>query len=107
MSESPLPSFDVFYEEIFSLFPKGNPNEAHNELCYQIAVGNKTIDGHLIRLPFIKQKWKEYIDLCTSQGRDEKFVKSFKSWMSNKDYLVKHDVKLKPTKSLIRRRTKE
>jgi len=107
MSENPLPSFDVFCQEVFNLFPKGNPNDAHIEICYQLSTRIKDLDGSLLKYADIREKWKNYIDRCTKEGREEKYVKSFKSWMSNKDYLVKHDVKLKPTKSLIRRRTKE
>lgn len=98
-----VPSREAFIEETYNIFPKGNPETAFNEMVYQVQFIKKDFLGNEITYEIITKKFQQYINLCKTEVREEKYIKGLESWLKSKDYNIDYDKKLKPRKSLSNR----
>lgn len=71
----------------FNLFPKGNPETTFTVLNYAVNTF-KLFDGTPVTADHIYQKWKEYIDKCQTDARDQKYIKSMESFITSRDFNI-------------------
>lgn len=75
------------FEEAFNLFPKGNFQRAWSEAQYLY---------YSAQVPYelIVSKWKEYINKCMIDKKDEKYIMSMENFITKKEYESNFNVTL-------------
>jgi len=81
-----FPSREEFLE-VFSIFPKGNPEDAYREVKYNILTG-KTFTGQPLTWSLIKTSYTSYVTKRLEEQTQEKFIKGLQSFIKAGDYNI-------------------
>ena len=71
-------------------FPKGNPRNAYSLIIFAIQNWT-TFEGKPVTWKMIQAKWSEYLNSVSE--RDPKYIKSFESFIRDRDYEGTFDIK--------------
>ena len=73
--------------DVFNLFPKGNPETVYTEVKYTI-MSKKTFGGDPVTWDLIKDRFTAYVAKRKKEGVQDKFIKSFDSFLKAGDYNI-------------------
>ena len=73
--------------DVFELFPRGNPETVYTEVKYTI-MSKKTFSGDPVTWELISSRFTAYITKRQKEGVQDKFIKSFDSFLKAGDYNI-------------------
>lgn len=82
LGQAPPVSKRMFVERLWSLNPRGNPEEAYIEVCRKVSF-ERTFMGNPVTLDLIVEKYSAYLAMKEAEHSEQRYIKGIAKFTSD------------------------